>query len=299
MICGAQALPAHPAAKPPQVKLSDVEDLVRSGQLDAAQQQLDILAAKHPEPAGVERLRGYVSYQQNRLADADAAFARALAQDPNDRESAQMRGVVLYRIGQPAQAIPFLERAHMAIPGANIDPDYVLASAYLAAGRYDDARHAFAAQYGFPPDSAQAWLLAARMLLRHELVPAAEDSARKALAIDPHLPLAHQLLGEIALARQDPAAAIAELEIERQLNPLNPAVYDRLGDAYLRSEDLPDARRALDRAVLLEPNASGPYILLGKALLAAQQPITAAMYLERAVAIDPGNFTAHMLLGQA
>ena len=57
----------------------------------------------------------------------------------------------------------------------------------------------------------------------------------KALAVNPSLPLAHQLLGEAALAKGDSQTAIQELEAERKIDPLNGAVYDRLGDAYLRS----------------------------------------------------------------
>ncbi len=48
----------------------------------------------------------------------------------------------------------------------NVDPQYVLGLCYLDTNRFDDARHAFAAQYEFLPDSAPAYLLEGRMLLR-------------------------------------------------------------------------------------------------------------------------------------
>ena len=63
-------------------------------------------------------------------------------------------------MGRAPEAIPFLEKAHMAVERANIDPEYVLGLSYADVGRYDDARRAFASQYGFEPDSAEAYLLA-------------------------------------------------------------------------------------------------------------------------------------------
>jgi tetratricopeptide (TPR) repeat protein len=270
-----------------------------TGHSEEAMKQLDTLSAITPEPPGVERLRGFIYYQQKNMVAAAAAYAKAVAQDPSDLESMQMRGVALYSLGRPAEAIPLLEGAHAAVPSANVDPNYVLGVCYIAVRRYDDARHAFAAQYGFAPDSAPAYLLAGRLLLRQENPAAAEDFARKAIALQPNLPLAHQLLGEVALARAQLPEAIMELNRERELNPLNGSVYDRLGDAYVRSGDDEKAGEALSRAVLLEPNATGPYILLGKVMLNQQNNLLAELYLERAVSMDPRNYMAHTLLGQA
>jgi tetratricopeptide (TPR) repeat protein len=271
----------------------------QAGRSEEALKDLEALAATTPEPPGVERLRGFIYYQQRNMVAAEAAYAKAVEQDPSDRESMQMRGVVLYSLGRPADAIPLLEKAHAAVPSANVDPNYVLGVCYIAVRRYDDARHAFAAQYGFAPDSAPAYLLVARMLLRQENPTAAGDFARKAIALQPKLPLAHQLLGEIALAQAQLPEAIAELDRERELNPLNGSVYDRLGDAYVRSGDDEKAQQALSRAVLLEPNATGPYILLGKVMLNQQNYLLATLYLERATSMDPGNYMAHTLLGRA
>jgi predicted Zn-dependent protease len=269
------------------------------GKLDEARRELDALSTSKPEPAGVERLRGIVEYENNHLAEADASFARALAQDPSDLEAMQVRGVTLYRMGKPEDAIPLLEKAHIAAPIANADPRYVLGLCYIAAKRYDDARKAFALQYDFPPESASAWLLTARMLFRAELTTQAEAAAQKAVQLDPRIPLAHRLLGEIDLANGDVASALTHLQQELRVNPLDGETYDRMGDAYVRSGQYANAQQVLDRAVLLEPNASGPYILLGKALLEQHDPVTAAMYLERAEKIDPSNPMIHMLLGRA
>lgn len=290
----AQTVPAAGNAS-----VAEARALMKQGKLDDALRELDTMAAQQPRPAEVERLRGIVLYQKNEMEPAEASFALALQQDPADLEAMQMRGVVLYRLGKAAEAIPWLEKAHAAGPVANADPNYVLALCYMATQRLDDARHAFAAQYGFAPDSAAAWLVTARMLFRQEQTAAAAGAAQKACQIDPRIPLAHRLLGEIALGNGDVTQALTQFEQELKLNPLDGETYDRMGDAYLRGGQYAKAQEVLDRAVLLEPNASGPYILLGRALIGEQDPATATMYLEHAVKIDPSNSMAHMLLGRA
>lgn len=292
-------VPAAPSANDANSVLAAASKAFETGRPDEALKDLDTLASQTPEPPGVERLRGFIYYQQRNMAAAEAAYAKALDQDQSDRESMQMRGVALYSLGRPADAIPLLEKAHAAVPSANVDPNYVLGVCYIAVRRYDDARHAFAAQYGFAPDSAPAYLLLARLLLRQENPIASAEFARKAIALQPQLPLAHQLLGEVALAQGQLPEAITELDRERELNPLNGSVYDRLGDAYVRSGDDAKAQDALSRAVLLEPNATGPYILLGRVMLNQQNYLMATLYLERAIGMDPGNYMAHTLLGRA
>jgi len=292
-----QSTEAAGATQPPT--FASAKELAGKGRLDQALAQLDQLAAQTPEPPGVERLRGIIFYQRQQFPEAIAAFTRAAAQDPKDRESIEMHGVSLFRLGHVQEAIPFLEKGRAPVQSANVDPDYVLALCYADVQRYDDSRRAFAAQFGFAPDSAQAHLLAGRQFLRRELREQAGVEASKALALNPNLPLAHELLGEVALAHGDAAGAVRELEAERKINPLEPDLYDRLGDAYLRTGQYTLAQQALDRAVLLEPSATGPYILLGEAFLRQSDPIQALQYLNHAVQMDPNNYITHNLLGQA
>jgi tetratricopeptide (TPR) repeat protein len=278
--------------------VASAEALIANGHFDEALQQLDTIST-HATPGRVEYLRGMAHYLNGEMIKAAASFAKAADQDPENLDAMQMEGVSLFRTGKPGEAVPLLEKAHKSVPNANIDPNYVLGLCYIQTSRYDDARTAFSRQYGFAPNSAPGYLLEARMLLRQDYLPVAEEAARKALALNPTLPRAHFLLGESALAQAKISEAIAQFKQETVLNPLDGAAYDRLGDAYIRQGDFSRAQEALDRALLLEPNVSVPYLLLGKALLKQQNPFMAKMYLERALQMDPRNYMAHFLLGQA
>jgi predicted Zn-dependent protease len=307
---------AAPAIKPSGVtgvtppaqnaELADVARLIARGSNAEALAQLDRLRSLSPPPRGIDRLRGMALYAQGSLIAADQAFAKAIEHDAEDRQAIQMRGITLFRIGRPAAAIPLLESMQSSSGGkptgpgsAPVDPSYVLALCYLDTRRYDDARKAFALQFSFPPDSAAAYLLGARMLLRHEYIPVAQQFAHKALELAPTLTGAHELLGEAELAGNHLDEAIHEFKAEAALNPLAPSVYDRLGDAYIRRGDFALAQQSLQEAVLLDPSATGPFILLGKVFLKQNNPAAALGYLEHARQMDDRNFITHSLLGQA
>lgn len=290
---------ANPAPNGTAAAISHAQQLMDTNHLSEALQELDVLAAKIPEPSDVERMRGMAYYEQGNLQAAEGSLAKAVSQNPNDHQAELVQGVTLFRLGKPAQAIPLLERSNTSVAKVNIDANYVLGLCYLQTKQYDNSRKAFSAEYGFAPDTPAAYLLAARLMLRHEYLPIAEQSARKALVLNPKLPLAHALLGEIELAQSKLPEAITDFEAERSLNPLYPGLYDRLGDAYIRSGDLAKARQSLDRAIILDPSSTGPFILLGKVLLKEKSPAMATMYLQRALHMDPANYMTHSLLGQA
>jgi len=275
----------------------EVQRLISRGQLSEAETVLDSLASQQPEPAGVERMRGMIHYQRNEFVAANSAFEKAIVQDPKDLQATQMRGVTLYRMGQPAAAIPLLERANSPIASDNADGTYVLAVCYLDVHRYDDARRIFAQQYKLPADSAASYLFMGRMLLRRNYPVESEQMTRKALELEPRLPLAHLLLGQLALSRSQAAEAVVEFEAERKINPMDGEVYERLGDSYLRALRYEDAQQALNCALLLEPNSTGPYILLGQVLLKREDALTALNYLLRAERMDSNNHLTHLLLG--
>lgn len=279
--------------------LAEAQQLINKGQLDEALRTLDAMAQQHPEPKGVERLRGEAFYLNSKFENADDAFQKAIAQTPDDKEAIQLRGVTLFRMGKPADAIPLLERSHENLTNLNLDGAYVLALCYMNVHKLDEARRYFASLYRLQPDSAPAYLLLARMLIRWQNSPAAKEMAQKAIALNPRIPEAHLLVGQVALGEGQLDEALSEFEHEATLNPMYGPVYDRLGDTYMQKNQLDKAQDALNQALLLEPDATGPYILLGQVLLKQNNPATAVIYLKRAVQMDPGNEFSHYFLGQA
>ena len=217
----------------------------------------------------------------------------AQKEEPNDGEVIQLTGLSLYLAGKPADAIPYLEKVQTWYPRANID------AAYVQTKKYSEGRAAFAKMFGVPPDSAAAYLFAARMLLRLDFGPIAEEYGLKAVALDPKLPLAHQLLGELYLYQSKIPEAVAQLEQEVAVNPANPIALYKLADAYTRIQKFDEAEKLLQRSIWLDATSTGPYILMGKVLEKKGEPLLAVRALQRAINMDPNNSISHHLLGQA
>ncbi|MGH9587614.1 MAG: tetratricopeptide repeat protein [Acidobacteriaceae bacterium] len=279
--------------------LARAHALLEKGDFAQAMTILQQLESVQPPVKGLEHELGVAYYRTSKLSEAQQAFAAAIQQDPEDKESVQMEGLTLYRMGQPANAIQYLERVREWMPNADADSNYVLGLCYMDARRYDDARNAFAKEFDVDPDSASAYLLLGNMLMRANLPELAAGQAQKALQRDPKLPLAHFMLGEVYLNKSDVANATTEFEQERRLNPGYPATYDRLGDLYTRMGKLEEAQQALTKALSLDTSSTGPFIQMGKVLLHRGDPVTAIMYLRHAEKMDPSNFITHTLLAQA
>ena len=100
------------------------------------------------------------------------------------------------------------------VPRANVDASYILGICYIQTKDYPQARKSFAKMFDVPPDSAASYLFTARMLLRQEFDPIAEEYAQKAATLDPKLPLSHFLLGELYLYKSRIPDAITEFQKE-------------------------------------------------------------------------------------
>jgi tetratricopeptide (TPR) repeat protein len=288
-----------PSPETSQPTLAHAHEYLEQGKTAEAFAMLQKLAAIQPPVKGLQHEFGVAYYRTGKLVEAQRAFAEAIQEDPSDVESVQMEGLSFYRLGQPAAAIPFLERVRQWTPNANADSNYVLGLCYMNSQRYDDARRAFAMEFKVAPDSASAYILMGNMLMRANLPELAADQARKALQISANLPLAHFMLGEVYLFKSDVDHATEEFEQELRINPGYAATYDRLGDVYVRAGKLQEAQEALTKAISLDTSSTGPFIQMGKVLLRRQDPQTSIMYLRHAEKMDPGNFITHALLAQA
>jgi tetratricopeptide (TPR) repeat protein len=289
----------QPQSAPSPSPFEEPRHLSEIGKFEDAVALLEAMRSQTPPPAGLSHELGIAYYKKNDYANAILNFQKALVENPNDGEAAQLIGICLYLAGRPGDAIPYLHKVLTWYPRANVDAAYILGVSYIQNQQFDEARHTFAKMFGFSGDSAAAYLFCGRILFRLEFTAVTEEYAKKAVALDPKLPMAHYLLGELYLYQAKADDAIAQFEQEIQINPSFANVYFKLGDAYSRVERYDDAERLLQRSVWLDPNSSGPYILLGKVLLKKSEPELAARSLSRAIAMDPGNPMAHQLLGQS
>jgi tetratricopeptide (TPR) repeat protein len=278
---------------------SSARRLMEQGKLGEAVVQLQDLQSKNPALKGLAHEFGVAYYKKGDYIQAVDAFKRALEEDPTDNEAIQLSGLSYYLAGRPAEAIPLLEKVQEWYPRANVDAAYILGLCYIQIKNYLQARQAFARMFDVQPESAAAYLFTARMLLRQEFDPIAEEYAQKAIALDPKLPLAHFFLGELHLYKSRVPEAIKDFQAELALNPGHAETYYKLADAYARIQKFDDAERLLQRSIWLDSTSTGPYILMGKVLQKKGENELAVRALQHALGMDPNNPVTHHLLGQA
>jgi tetratricopeptide (TPR) repeat protein len=273
--------------------------LMQTGKYDEAIAELQELLQRVPRTKGVSRELGIAYYRKNDYGKAIESFKQAVAEDAADNEAVQLLGISYYLSGRPALAIPLLEKVQSWFPSANVDASYMLGICYLQTEAPDKARRAFAVMYGVPADSAASYLFTARMMLRQQFDPIAEEYAKKAATLDPKLPGSHYLLGELYMAKGDIPSAVREFESELKINPAEASAYYKLGDAYSRIQKFDEAERVLQRSIWLDSTSTGPYILMGKVLAKKGESELAVRSLQHALSMDPNNSITHFLLGQA
>jgi tetratricopeptide (TPR) repeat protein len=286
------------AQQTPDPPFDTARPLLGQGKYDEAISQLQSLAVAKPVPKGLSRELGAAYYAKGDFLKAVENLKTALVEDPSDNEATQLLGLSYYLAGRPADAIPYLEKVQSWMPRANVDASYILGICYIQTKNYPKARTAFARMFDVPPDSAAGYLFTARMLLRQEFDPVAEEYALKAAALDTKLPGAHQLLGELYLYKSRVPEAIEQFQKELALNPANASTYYKLADAYSRVQKYDDAERLLQRSIWLDATSTGPYILMGKVLAKKGEFELAVRALRRAATMDPNNPMTHHLLGQ-
>jgi tetratricopeptide (TPR) repeat protein len=273
--------------------------LLQLGKYSEAIAELESLESQNPPPRGVAHELGVAYYKKSDYMNAVLNLQKAQQEDPKDGEAVQLTGLSLYLAGKPGAAIPYLEKVQTWYPEANVDASYILGVAYIQTKKYPEARGAFAKMFGVPADSAASYLFCGRMLLRQDFGPIAEEYGQKAVALDPKLPLAHFLLGELYLYQSKIPEAIAQLEAELVINPGNAAVYYKLGDAFSRVQKFDEAEKLLQRSIWLDATSTGPFVLMGKVLEKKGETLLAVRALTRAISMDPNNPIPHHLLGQA
>jgi len=275
--------------------------LLSAGKVDAAITMLTSIPRSESNNTQIVHLLGSAFYQKADYAHAIENLSFAVKQAPEGstqyRQDVQMLGLSHYLMGHIKEAIPYLEQVESWAP-ENVEMAYTLGISYIQIHDLDKAREAFARMYSVSPSSASAYLINAQMMIRQQFEEFAEKELQKALEIDPKLPQANFLLGELAVYRADLERGVVLLLKEIAINPGFAMAYYMLGEAYSRQLKWDAAVGPLQKSIWLNPFFSGPYIALGKVYLKKGEMANAESMLRRALRMDPNNFSGHHLLAQ-
>jgi len=124
------------------------------------------------------------------------------------------------------------------------------------------------------------------MLLAQNRPKEAEAEARKALAIEPNVSIAHAVLAR-CLAHADRIEE-AKLSIRRaiELDPNHPYPFYLLAIVLLDQKKWIDAQRAIDQAIKINPNDPDQWAVLGQIQLDLSEPQKALESAEQGLAVD-------------
>ncbi len=152
-----------------------------------------------------------------------------------------------------------------------------------------------------PPgaESAQAWLLLARLQSGRKDTPGALESLRKARTLAPNSEEVLSALSQVALRAHAFGPAVATLQSLARMCPTVAQYHYLLGVALMEAGDMSSAEDALRRAEQIEPNRMLTLVALGLALNNRKQFAEAKPFLLRAVDLEPESADALAALAEA
>lgn len=274
-----QRAPAAGLVELPEPALDALGEADRA-QVETQRMRLRQMSASDPEALGEaygQLGRLYLAYDMPQAAEAALANAEAL--QPDQGAWPYYRGVLAAEAGRSEAAIGHFARMR------ELEPDDLpnllrLADAYSVAERYDEAAEVLDRALALAPDEARA----------------------------------HAQLGQLAIDRGDPAAAIAPLQRALELAPSADSLYYPLSQALRAQGDLAAAEAALARRgnglaltrddprmreLFWLQQSAGSRMSQGSSLMDEGRFTEAASVFEAAVAAEPENAEARRNLGAA
>lgn len=222
--------------------------------------------------------------------------ASVLTGDAAWAESAR-RSAAAYLTGDSASAFA----AIAAVPGTVADARFFnyRAGLLLSVGRLDEAQDDITRSLKLASDNAHARALQSVIALARNDPAAALALAREANARDPASVPVWVALSYAQQAAFDLDGARASIEQALGRDPENVLVWARLSELWLALGDLDRALEAANRAVALDPNIARTQTVLGFAYLTRIKTVEAKQAFEKAIALDSADPLPRLGLGLA
>jgi tetratricopeptide (TPR) repeat protein len=282
--------------KPPEAEtlLQQAVELHQAGDILGAIANYEAYLKVEPGNPGVRSNLGAALVRLGRYEEGIAEYRKALAAEPQNADFRFNLGLALYKAGQAADASRELE-AVLAAKQDHRSARLVLGDCYLRMGRFQDVVDLLA-----PWDAQYADDLAFAYMLGHALVETNRPEEGQRL-IDRIFRAGdsaegHLLLGSAHLRSGDTPEALVELRKAIALNPDLPLVNGLLGRALMRNGEQDAALRAFRRELEINPNDFGANLEVGEIKKREQQFDDAQIYVKRALAMRPNDVSARFSL---
>lgn len=125
------------------------------------------------------------------------------------------------------------------------------------------------------------------------------DRYDAAISVAPELARSHLNRGNVLLALDDFAGAVAAFGAALKLDPSYAGAHFNIGNAYLRMGQSEDARSSYGRAIALKPDYVDAEVAMGSVLEDLRQYSDATVHYRRALALKPDYAEVHCNLGNA
>ena len=267
-------------------------------------------------------------YHLEQYLDARALIDEVLEQNPADIEPYVICTRISLKLADAIGAVSCAEDG-LALHQGDVELRYLLGRAYIEAGlvekgqlayqtivqtnpdsyairlaiaadlyglsSYEDALRQYDAVLRAQPESGEAAVGKARVLLslgraREARTIALKLSAKKQTKGD-----GHYLLGIIAAQQGDYQEAVLSLTRAGKYKPDVIDVWVSLARSYIEIDQLSNAMEALDTGIRHNSEAFELYLLAGKIELERQQYLDANAYLEKAIMLGPRSLLAQTL----
>lgn len=267
-----RALAARPDSA--DARLGIAETLLDAKRYKEAEQEFRQLVAAKPALSEAQRGLGDTLYELKRYGDAVGAYQTASQAGLNDAELYNNFANALFRTGTIENKKRAIEYYRKAI---QLQPEWPSAYAGLA--------NALRSQRGADGNAP----------LNEALV-----AARKAVDLNPNLPLGHSILGRVYADLKDFARAGVEGQRAVDLAPSDPFAYLNLGGIYRAQAKYQDAEQAYLKAISLDPQWAFPYHSLGTLYLTNLNRLQdASVQFSKATLLEPNSPTLWTSFGAA
>ncbi|MEX2202160.1 MAG: tetratricopeptide repeat protein [Dongiaceae bacterium] len=212
-------------------------------------------------PAATDRsqqIEAEALLRAGRHREAAALCDRALATQPDDVRLLHLRAVVALALGDRNTAERLLRRL-VAIDAGDAQAQQNLGAVLAGATRLEEAVQRFEIAASLNPDDPGMLANFGRALRQLGRLDDAETRFRHAIALRPERGDAWHGLGQIALARDDPAGAIAHLRTAAEREPRSVAILADLGSALRSANQIESALDCYRRALAIDPE-NGPVL---------------------------------------